>query len=178
MSSIHVNYTWFFLFFYTERISATSCDNINITTNLNQSSNTKSTIFNTTSYVYHFKQLLHDKCKDLGSISVIGHRLNNKSLSISFKFTTSGEITTGNVDNAITICRTNIEKELNQNRTVLLPKLTSSPEERQLIGNMTRQFESCCDTQSKYCCPAGSLVRSTGGSLKNVACCKLVTKVS
>ena len=160
------------IFVYPERIPATSCDNITITTNLNRSIN--STIFNTTSYVLRFKQLLHDECKDVGTISAIGHSLSGQSLSILFKFTTSGDITTDKVHQAITICRTNIEKELHKDRAVLLSNLTNSSGQKKLIGNMTWEFESCCDTPSKYCCPAGSMVRSTGGLLKNAVCCMFV----
>lgn len=154
---------------YSERIGATSCDNINITTKLNKSTN-----FNTTSYVYRLKQLLHDKCKDIGMISEMGHSLKDQSLKILFKFTPSGSITTDNIDQAITMCRNNIVNELKQDLSVLLPKLKLSLEQSRIIGNVTWQFESCCDTKSKYCCPSGSLVRSTGGLLKNVVCCKFV----
>ena len=88
-----------------------------------------------------------------------------------FKFSPSGNVIASLVEQAIRNCRDNIVKKIKQDLGSLLPHL-ALPAERKLIENVTLLSESCCSTSSKYCCPAGHLVRSTGGTLENVVCCK------
>ena len=154
---------------FLERKSAVSCEKVNITTTF--TTNNVSTNPKNTAFIVSVRQLLREKCKDLGEVSLTGQSYQTQSLTMFFKFTPNGDTITSMVGQSIQLCLNNIETELKQGVASLAPKLVL-PVEQRFVAKISWSSESCCSTSSKYCCPAGSLVRSTGGMLANVVCCK------